>query len=87
MAKQDKPQKFANWFMAILVYGNRLEVRQGWWPTQRRKIIPYQNIAAIGIGQFTRRLEITTNDGKTVKYGFPNAGKTRRCHDAIIARM
>ena len=87
MAKNEKPIKFANWFMGVLVYGNRVEIREGWWPTQRRKVIPYKNISGIAIGQFTRRLEITTNDGKTVRYGFANASKTQRCHDEIVARM
>lgn len=83
----ERPIRFANWFMGILVYGNRVEIRQGWWPTQRRRTIPYKNIANIGIGQFTRRLEITTNDGKTIKVGFARAGKTKRAHDAILERM
>lgn len=87
MASKEKPLRFANLFMGILVYSNRVEVRVGWWPTQRRRIFPYKNIAQIGIGQFTKRLEITTNDGKTYKYGFSHAGKTKKCHDAIIERM
>jgi len=79
--------KFANLVLRIDVYDNRLEIRDGLWPTQKRHTIPYRNIATIGIGQWTKRLEIKTNDGKTLRFAFLSSGKTRRCHDAIVERM
>lgn len=82
-----KPLKFANPFLRIDVYDNRIEIRDGLWPIQKRRTIPYKNISGIGLGQWTKRLEITTNDGKTRRYAFFWEGKTRRCHDAIVERM
>lgn len=79
--------KFANPFLRIDVHDNRVEIRDGLWPLQKHRVIPYRNIATIGIGQWTKRLEIKTNDGKTLRYAFFWEGKTRRCHDAIVARM
>lgn len=80
-------QKFANMFLRIDVHDNRVEIRDGLWPLQKRRVIPYRNIATVGIGQWTKRLEIKTNDGKTLRYAFLSAGKTRRCHDAIISHL
>jgi len=79
--------KFANMILRIDVHDNRLEIRDGIWPLQKRRVIPYRNIALIGVGQWTKRLEIKTNDGKTFRYAFFSSGKTRRCHDAIVERM
>ena len=79
--------KFANPFLRIDVHDNRVEIRDGLWPIQKRRVIPYRNIATIGIGQWTKRLEIKTNDGKTLRYAFFSEGKTRRCHDAIVERL
>lgn len=79
--------KFANLILRIDVHSNRIEIRDGLWPLQKRRIIPYKNIAQVGIGQWTKRLEITTNDGKTLRYAFFSTRKTRRCHDAIVARL
>lgn len=79
--------KFANMILRIDVHANRVEIRDGMWPLQKRRIIPYRNIATVGIGQWTKRLEIKTNDGKTLRYAFFNSGKTRRCHDEIVARL
>lgn len=62
-------------------------MRDGLWPIQKQRTIPYRNIANVGIGQWTKRLEITTNDGKTYRYAFFREGKTRRCRDAIVDRM
>ncbi len=79
--------KFASMFLRIDVLDNRVEIRDGLWPMQKRRTIPFRNIATIGIGQWTKRLEIKTNDGKTLRYAFLMPGKTRRCHEAIIERM
>lgn len=79
--------KFANPFLRIDVLDNRIEIRDGLWPTQKRRTIPFKNIATIGIGQWTKRLEIKTNDGKTMRYAFFSQSKTRRCHDAIVERL
>jgi hypothetical protein len=84
---EDTMPKFANPFLRIDVHNNRLEVRDGLWPIQKHRVIPYKNIASVGIGQWTKRLEITTNDGKTLRYAFFSEGKTRRCHNAIIERL
>lgn len=79
--------KFASMVLRIDVHDNRVEIRDGLWPLQKRRVIPYRNIANVGLGQWTKRLEITTNDGKTLRYAFFNEGKTRRCHDAIVERL
>lgn len=79
--------KFANPFLRIDVLDNRIEIRDGLWPTQKRRTIPYRNIASVGIGQWTKRLEIRTNDGKTLRYAFFSSSKTRRCQEAIAARL
>lgn len=79
--------KFANIFLRIDVLDNRVEIRDGLWPIQKRRTIPFRNIATVGIGQWTKRLEIKTNDGKTLRYAFFFAGKTRRCHKAIADRL
>ena len=80
-------RKFSSMVLRIDVHDNRIEILDGLWPLRKRQVIPFRNIATVGVGQWTKRLEITTNDGKTLRYAFDNTAKTRRCHDEIIARM
>lgn len=82
-----KSRKFSNLILRIDVHENRVEILDGLWPLRKHRVIPFRNIATIGMGQWTRRLEIKTNDGKTLRYAFFGAGKTRRCHDEIVARL
>lgn len=85
MADKTKPQKFARFGFSILVHNNRIEIRDGLFFLQKRTVIPLKNISTVGVGTITKRLEITTTDGKTYKYTLGGFGKVQRCRDAIAA--
>lgn len=87
MHKSTKPLKFSRLGLRLLVYPNRLEIHDGLWPAVKRSTLLYSNIASVGIGQYTQRLEITTNDGKTLKYAIGGFGNVQRCYDALMERM
>lgn len=82
-----KPRRFARLFLTFLVHDNRVEIRDGLWPFRRTQIIPFRNIANVGVSKFTNRLEIVTNDGKRQKYALGGFGKAQRCRDAIAERL
>jgi hypothetical protein len=82
-----KPQKFSRLGFSILVHDNRIEIRDGLLFMQKRTVIPFKNISTVGVGTITKRLEITTNDGKTYKYSLGGFGKVQRCRDAIVANL
>lgn len=85
MATKTKPQKFARFGFSILVYDNRIEIRDGTFLLRKTTVIPAKNISTVGVGTLTKRLEITTTDGKTYKYTLGGFGKVQRCRDAIAA--
>ena len=87
MSPNEKPQTFARFGLSIRVYANRLEIRDGILFTQKRTVIPFKNIASVGVGTLTKRLEITTNDGAVYKYALGGFGKVQRCRDAIAALL
>lgn len=84
---KEKPLTFARAGLRIRVYSNRVEIRDGSIFFNRTYVIPYSNIARVGIGKWLKRLEIYTNDGKVYKYAFFFASKTRKCCNAIVSRM
>lgn len=85
MATQTKPQKFARFGLRILVHRNRVEIRQSiFWPfLNKTTVLPANNIASVAVSAYTKRLEITTNDGTLYKYTIGGFGKAQRCRDAI----
>lgn len=87
MTTQTKPQKFGRFGLRILVHHNRLEIKDGVWPFAKQKTVPFSNIASVGISRFTKRLEITTNDGKSMSYQLGNQRKAQRCEAAIMDRL
>lgn len=76
-------QKFGRMFLAVTVYENRIEVKDGMFPFVRKRIIPAKSISSVSVSKFTKQLEIVTNDGKTYKYALGGFGKAQACRDAI----
>lgn len=80
-----QPQKFARFGLRILVYPNRVEIRQTiFWPfISKTTVLPAKNISTVSVGTYSKRLELTTTDGKTYKYAIGSFGKADRCREAI----
>jgi hypothetical protein len=85
--KQKKPQSFSRFGLKILVHENRIEIRDGLFPLAKKSMIPFSNIVEVGVSSLTKRLEITTNDGKKRKYALGGFGKAQACRDAIAERL
>lgn len=80
-------QKFSRPFLAIIVHDNRLEIRDGMWPFRKKLVIPFRNLAGVEVSSHTKRLVITTNDGKERKYAIGGFGKAQACRDAIVEKL
>jgi hypothetical protein len=80
-------KKFSRFALAILVHDNRVEIRDGLWPFNKKTVIPFRNIASVEVSKFTKQLEIHTNDGKKHKYAIGGMGKAQACRDAIVEKL
>ncbi len=80
-------QKFSRLGLTIIVHDNRLEIRDGMWPFRKKTIIPFRNLASAEVSSVTKRLVITTNDGKERKYAVGGFGKAQKCRDAIVENL
>lgn len=82
-----KAKRFARPFLSITVHDNRLEILDGMWPLRKKSAILFSNIASVEVSKLTKRLVISTNDGKTRKYAIGGLGKAQACRDAIVERL
>lgn len=80
-------EKFSRMGLKIVVHDNRVEIRSGMFPTAKKTNIPFRNISAVEVSSLTKRLEISTNDGKVHKYALGGFGKAQSCRDAIAAKL
>jgi len=80
-------ETFSRFGLRITVHDNRVEVRDGIFPTMRKSVIPLGNIAGVEVTRLTKRLVITTNDGKAHSYAIGGFGKAQKCRDAIVERL
>lgn len=83
----NKSESFSRVGLKITVHDNRVEVVDGMFPTAKTITIPIRTITGVEITRLTKELVIRTADGQEHKYAIGGFGKSRRCRDAILARL
>lgn len=82
MAKKKVFKRFA---LKVIVTDRLVEVIEGWWPFQRRWVVPFRTLNEVTWNTITNTIRLEAGVGRPITIGFFFRSKAKACYEAILA--